>query len=198
MNASDIEKQFEEFERFIDDFVNESERAAVVIGCAKLDSLLLQILSKVLIAPTTADDPFLEGGTAPLGTFSSRINACYRIGLIDAPLSRALHLLRKIRNDFAHESFSISLAEPRYTDRVRELIAPFKDGKEFTYFRRTYFYEDNNIVADFLTALSMVMLRLNNLLEIAKSPSCIPLATIVHNDPLSRLVDLTPVDLKSK
>jgi hypothetical protein len=59
----------------------------------------------------------------------------FRLGLIEAPFARALHITRRIRNSFAHEVQGRSLEAPPYSDQVRELAAPFERSKVFTNFR---------------------------------------------------------------
>ena len=102
----------EAFEKFLDEFKSESDRAAVILGAAKLDILLYQLLTKFLIASPAGTDELFDGD-APLGTFSSKINLAHRLGLIDKDFSRALHLIRKIRNSFAHEISGTTLESAR-------------------------------------------------------------------------------------
>ncbi|MDP3830347.1 MAG: hypothetical protein Q8Q47_03695, partial [Ignavibacteriaceae bacterium] len=90
------------FYEFVNEFIAESDRAAVILGTAKLDFLLYQILTKYFIPVAGSSDDLLEGDS-PLTTFSSKINICYRLGIIDTQFARTLHLIRKIRNSFAHE-----------------------------------------------------------------------------------------------
>ncbi len=115
---------------FIKEFSQESDRAAVILGSAKLDILLTQLLRGFLLPTPSGTDELLETENG-LGTFSSRINAAYRMGLIDAGLSKALHLIRKIGNSFAHETHSGSLSTGSHRDRIRELVAPFKNYPDF-------------------------------------------------------------------
>lgn len=110
----------QDFLDFTEDFLNESDRAAVILGAAHIDILLYQYLQKALLPTPTSQDELLDSDRA-LGTFSARINACYRLGLIDTKMCRALHLLRKIRNSFAHEAGATSLSLGAHRDRVREL-----------------------------------------------------------------------------
>jgi hypothetical protein len=49
----------------------------------------------------------------------------FRLGLIDRQFARHLHLIRKIRNDFAHETKGASLDASPHRDRVRELASPY-------------------------------------------------------------------------
>ena len=62
----------------------------------------------------------LEGGNAPLGTFSARINACYFLGLISDDEHHDLNQMRRIRNAFAHD-FHTSFETESVVDRCRTL-----------------------------------------------------------------------------
>ena len=109
-------------ESFAKGLANEGDRATVILVAAKLDLLLYQILRKHLIPAPGSRDDLLDNDGA-LSTFSAKINMAYRLGLIDNLFSRSLHLIRKIRNDFAHEVEGCSLNSGSHRDRVRELIA---------------------------------------------------------------------------
>jgi hypothetical protein len=125
------------YEAFMNDFARESDRAAVVLGAAKLDQQLYQLLQKVLLSNPNATDELLDGD-APLSTFSARINLCYRLGLIDRALARALNLIRRIRNSFAHEISGSYLDSGAHGDRVKELVAPFAGLAGYDGFKNYY------------------------------------------------------------
>lgn len=119
---------------FLDSFIkgleNEGDRATVILVAAKLDLILYQILQKHLIPiPGSKDELFDNDG--PLSTFSAKIKMTYRLGLINNLFSRSLHLIRKIRNDFAHEVEGCTLNSGSHRDRVRELIAPAENLEFF-------------------------------------------------------------------
>jgi DNA-binding MltR family transcriptional regulator len=67
-----------------------------------LEEQLKQILSAFMVDDAKSDE-LLDGAHAPLSSFSSRITACYALGLISEAEHHDLNLLRKIRNDFAHD-----------------------------------------------------------------------------------------------
>jgi len=54
------------FVKFMSEFMAESDRAAVILGAAKLDLLLYQLLSKFLVASPSSKDELLDGDS-PLG-----------------------------------------------------------------------------------------------------------------------------------
>jgi DNA-binding MltR family transcriptional regulator len=103
------------------EFAKESDRAAVILTAAMLDNALYQLLRTVLVADTSSTDELLEGANAPLSTFSSRIHAAYRLGLLSKRFARDLHLVRNIRNAFAHNITGCAFDEGGVRSRVTEL-----------------------------------------------------------------------------
>ncbi|MCC7596730.1 transcriptional regulator [Janthinobacterium sp. FW305-129] len=63
--------------------------------------------------PSDATTQLVEGFNAPLGTFSSRIKAAYSIGLITKEQFQDLEILRKIRNEFAHNWKPVDMAKQK-------------------------------------------------------------------------------------
>jgi hypothetical protein len=151
------------FEVFVEEFKGETDRAAVILGAAKLDALLAQILDRTLLPSLSSTDELLEGD-APLATFSARINACYRFGLITADFAKSLHIVRKIRNSFAHEISGVSLERGAHSDRLKSLLLPIRPLPFFKFFRQHYFGESTP-GNDFRACLAMMAGRLEARLE---------------------------------
>jgi len=106
--------------RFMADLVTEgSERSAVIVGAAQLDTVLEQFLISVL---QPGDDKKLFDANGPLGNTNSKIIIAYRLGIIDDDVERALQLVRRIRNDFAHSLETATLSEGKQRDRLNELV----------------------------------------------------------------------------
>jgi hypothetical protein len=166
----------------VNEFKSESDRAAVILGAAKLDYILYQILTKYFAPNVGSRDELLEGDS-PLATFSSKINICYRLGLIDAEFTRALHLIRKIRNSFAHEVSGCKLDSGPHRDRVRELTASFVNDKHFKNFKSGYFSKKEGSAANFLTMLVLMIARLEGLymrlkpIEVKNARTVLPIAS---------------------
>ena len=105
---------------FMQQFMHEPDHVAVIIASSKMDELLGSIIrQRVLPCPEKNDD--LLDSERGLGSFSLRIMMAHRLGTIDASLARALHIIRRIRNDFAHTYEGQSLNTPPHSDRVTEL-----------------------------------------------------------------------------
>lgn len=158
-NLTQADHDFQYFRQFIEEFKNESDRAAVILGAAKLDLLLNQLLQAALLPCTGKNDELLDGD-GPLSTFSSRITLCHRLGLIDDDFCRALHLIRRIRNSFAHELSGVSLESGAHRDRIRELVAPLEKHDSYTYLLESYFGDKAGPAGQFRTAVALASLRL--------------------------------------
>src|ERR1700730_11600151 len=79
----------------------ESERGMTVLVAAELERVL-EILLKSYLAPGKARDDLFSGGTPALGPFSTRINVARALHLLRGDEYESLHLIRRIRNEFAH------------------------------------------------------------------------------------------------
>jgi DNA-binding MltR family transcriptional regulator len=139
-------KTRQQFDDFAEDLLAErSERPLIIIGAAKIEQLLFEILSTFLLpkrVKAKEQDELLEGDT-PLGTFSARIKICHRLGLIDEKLFATLDLLRRIRNLCAH---SVSFDHAK--SPVREHLAEFKrnvDGRSSYQLTRQRYFDNANL-----------------------------------------------------
>ena len=98
---------------------NESPRGMVLVAAAELDRLLLDLM-KAFLRPGAGQNALLTGGNAPLATFSGKIAAAHALNLISDQEFRELSMVRRIRNDFAHE-INVSFEHETVRSRVQEL-----------------------------------------------------------------------------
>jgi len=119
-----------EFWAFLNEIEEHNDRAVVILSAAQLDLMLRQLLESALLPSPTSDDELFDG-ERPLSSLSAKITLAYRLGLIDAALAKALHLVRKIRNAFAHEAIGCTLESGAHRERIRELVAPFRSIEGF-------------------------------------------------------------------
>ncbi len=156
----------EEFIEMFDEFKSESDRATVILAAAKMDAMLYLLISKHLRPITIGRDELLDGDSA-LGTFSARINLAYRLGLINAHFTKSLHIVRKIRNSFAHEAKSGSLNSGGHSDRIRELLIPFKDLDDYQSWKKKEFVDENSLGNDFRLISAIIIVRLGTAINYA-------------------------------
>ena len=98
-----------EFNEFLTEYQKESERASVVLAGAYLDHQLCRLLNATLVDESTDCSRLTKRG--PLGSFSSRITACYAFGLITKEERDDLDQARDIRNKFSHELHGLSFGD---------------------------------------------------------------------------------------
>jgi len=109
------------YDLFQKEFAKETDRAAVILSAAMLDRVLENLLRTRLVPIPGSEDSLFNAPYAPISTFSAKIDLAYRIGLISANLCRDLHLIRRIRNDFAHDVTNCSFEHAGTRDRILEL-----------------------------------------------------------------------------
>lgn len=180
------ERTFDEadFIKFVDEFKGESDRAAVILGAAKIDLLLYQILQQYL-APITGGKDELLDGDSPLGTFSAKILLVNRLGLVNDEFTRALQFVRKIRNSFAHEVAGCTLDSGAHRDRVKELVAQLKHKNAFIKIRASKFEDKDEPSTNFRTALAFLVARLDVLLSHIDPVDCYKALSIFSKSALA-------------
>lgn len=124
-NLEDINKlldemKFEEIFNFRLHLDTETDRGCALMAAAFLDELLKKLLKSFLVDDQKSFNS-LFSGSGGLSTFSSRIDMAYLLGLIPLNVKRDLHLIRKIRNVFAHSMDIIDFNHPSIASRCVEL-----------------------------------------------------------------------------
>jgi DNA-binding MltR family transcriptional regulator len=106
--------------RLLAEVHGESDRAAAILAAAAIDQRLTRLLYK-LFGPETSQSTSLFRPDDPLGNLSAKIEVAFRTGIIGTDLHRELHLLRKIRNKFAHSEEILAFAKSPIRDLAGEL-----------------------------------------------------------------------------
>jgi hypothetical protein len=100
-----------------------SDRAAILVAGSLLDHALSEAIMSRLREPPTDEgwkELFDDGGV--LNTFSQKIMAAYFLKVIGPQTRRDFDLIRKIRNDAAHDMNPISFeGSDKIANRVREI-----------------------------------------------------------------------------
>ena len=115
------EEDLEYFSGFLKEFQAETDRGAALVGAALLDKQLHDLLRSHLLDKKESLE-LLEGGSAPLGTFSARIKASYCLGLITDLEHRELQLIRKVRNEFAHQTHGLTFQNEKIASLCGNLL----------------------------------------------------------------------------
>ena len=118
-NLTGKDKEFAlEVANFVLKVAKESDRAAVIIGAARLDVGLERLLKKVMSHHPGGQDSLFDQDR-PIGSFAARIALAYRLGLISDEVEHGLQMVRRIRNDFAHSIEDASLSDPSHRSRLQ-------------------------------------------------------------------------------
>jgi hypothetical protein len=97
--------------------LEERGRGAVLVGVARVDTAIEHLLQAVMTPGDDRRDNLFQPDR-PLGSLGAKVSLAHRLGLIDAPVEKSLHALRKLRNDFAHSAGSASLADPSHRSKL--------------------------------------------------------------------------------
>ena len=122
-----------------------------------VDQALEAIIKNYLCASSSPEDALIVGPNAPLSTFSSRIEICYRLSLISARLCRDLHIIRKIRNEFAHNITGCNFETPKVRNRILELLRSTNIDRNIPDLRKLY---GINSKGDFQLIVSLLLTHL--------------------------------------
>lgn len=123
MEAPSLGELVEITPRVVKEWYGESDRAAAVLGAAFLDDQLALLLRATIRGGSSTESRLLERDR-PLSSFSARIETAYGFGLISKQARDDLHLIRKIRNRFAHRVTDFDFESAGLKDRVRSLEIP--------------------------------------------------------------------------
>ncbi|MFH1093356.1 MAG: MltR family transcriptional regulator [Candidatus Omnitrophota bacterium] len=120
----------EYFSKIQDELKTESDRAVAIIIGAEIDNALIKFLRENL-RKKNKNGISLFSSTAPLGNFAARIEILYRLKIIDEIVHHDLHLLRNIRNKFAHGTHGLKFSSEKISKKIKEFkfISKFKKEK---------------------------------------------------------------------
>lgn len=120
----------EDLASFVKELQSETDRGLPLVGASLIDEKLLNTLESFFVDGKSATK-LLSAPNAPLGTFSSRIDACYSLALIDKLEYQEIGLIRKIRNEFAHAKHGLSFESERIKGLCSSLQSPLPEGGDY-------------------------------------------------------------------
>lgn len=140
INPNEIFKDYpnmQDYLPYLEELGKESPRGKVLISTGFMEQVLKEILCAFLMENKVAEELF-EGGNAPLGTFSARTKLAFTLGLISEKEFQDLDLIRKIRNEFAH-NVKASFDDPAIGDRCKHLQHKVPDHPNRAFGPESYF-----------------------------------------------------------
>lgn len=144
------EEDVKMFSNFLNYFQKESDRGTALIGAAMVESRLNRILEYCLVQDTKVKDSLLNGGNAPLGTFSAKNKICYSFGFITKKEYDEINQIRQIRNKFAHELMEMTFSDSPVKDFCLNLNAETPDD-----YKKEKKYRDLYINSVILTSMAL-------------------------------------------
>jgi len=108
---------------FLSEFQKETDRGAAVLGAAYVDQALEHLLRKRLLGGNKLKDELLSTDK-PLGSFSARIKVAFAVGALHKTAYHDLEIIRRIRNEFAHQTMGFSFQNPGIASRCQQLRLP--------------------------------------------------------------------------
>lgn len=122
----------------------QSDRAAAILAVSFLEDRLAALLQAWLVdEPNIVSKMF--SGSGPLATFSAKIDMGLLLGILEKSRHRELHLIRDIRNKFAHGLEALTFETPRIRDQCENFSPPtfseppYADAAELEKIKQTNF-----------------------------------------------------------
>lgn len=128
IGLADVDGWFDEMEQATD-------RACALVAVAGVSNDLKPLIAtRFRELPEAEMDAMFEGRGAPLQDFNSRIDIAYALRLIDKNVRDNLHILRRIRNAFAHSPVPLSFDHPLVAAECKKLHIFRKYGHKDSWF----------------------------------------------------------------
>lgn len=147
-----------DIQKYIDEANKENasgtQRGVVLVWASIIDETLSKILSAHFIVLSKKQSIEMFDHNGPAGSFSSKIKLCFALGLILDDEMNAINLVRKIRNDFAHD-INVDLDDEPLRSQCLQLGTTFDAPATFR----------ENPRLSFSTACGSLMMILHNRLS---------------------------------
>jgi mannitol operon repressor len=115
----ETDPEYRDFAAMLEELNAETDRGVVLVATAFVDDLLGRLLAAFLLE-NESSEILLNGFNAPLGTLATKIAGCHAMGLITDGERLECHLLRRVRNEFAHQ-VKASFADNKIRDLCSNL-----------------------------------------------------------------------------
>ena len=143
--------------KFMDEFSKESDRAAAILSAIMLDAALEALLKKKLVKVSKSKEKLIGKTHTPISNFAAKIDLTYRLGLISQNCCNALHLIREIRNDFAHDIEGCNFQNQIVQKKINQIMQECDMSESITQENKDSTYEGR---MDFQLIISWILLQL--------------------------------------
>lgn len=101
-----------DFKLALSEMFEQSQRAGAIVAVALLDELLERCLYAFLKDERKRAKEAFFDVSKPLSSFKAKVDAGYLLGILDSSEYSELEIIRKIRNEFAHNLTALSFESP--------------------------------------------------------------------------------------
>jgi hypothetical protein len=153
----------------------EGDRAAAILAGGYLEDRLMIAIQSRLIQDKRVINQFFRG-IGPLATFSAKIDLAYLLAILDERTQKHMHIIRRIRNEYAHELSEITFE----TQKIKSLCRNLPSYSDHLNFKRLL----NKTLSESPDTLTILNIFLDNILatpETARNQymSCIKVINLI-------------------
>jgi hypothetical protein len=112
-----------EIDHVLEELKNDNDRAVIIVGGSLLEHALEQLIKSRLREPASQKEAsLLFSDIGIIGSFYRKILTAYFMRLIGPYTRKDFDLIRKMRNEVAHNMNPVSFDAPDIASRCRELV----------------------------------------------------------------------------
>ena len=135
----------------LDEIEKQTDRGAALIAASVIDGLLEHlIIARLVELSSNRKKELFEQSNGPLRSLSSKIELGFALGLFNEERRQSLHLIRDVRNAFAHRMDPISFEDPEISTKVETRVT----AKVKAYIRRCRHEQSFCLRSTFLLSFS--------------------------------------------
>jgi DNA-binding MltR family transcriptional regulator len=151
---------FKELTALLAELEAQTDRGAAIIAAAIVDDALSNALkSRLILTENLSDRLFSHEKNGPLANFSAKIDIAAATGTLDKELCDYLHLIRRIRNRFAHSIEPLKFSDQQITAWCQTLMNDIKKYEKFEP-RKRFVFSALGIAAILLIQKDMPSLKI--------------------------------------
>lgn len=117
--------------QFFSELAQETDAGLVVLSVSYIDTHLADAFKKNMLGLSNRSAEEIFENTGPLSTMSAKIRVARGLAWLSESTASDLHLLRKIRNAFAHDPYRRSIGDKEIADYVDSLAATEAEPLKF-------------------------------------------------------------------
>jgi hypothetical protein len=115
----------EQIQAVTDEIEKQTDRGAAIVAATVIDNVLETLITSRLIELSSRRrEALFDQINAPLRSLSSKIELAFALGLFSAERRESLHLIRDVRNKFAHRIDSVSFDHPEISAIIEARVPP--------------------------------------------------------------------------